>query len=113
MTLDATKQALLRTINRKGWEVAQKLAEVKGRQDVDLSQLDPLLANDTREPPEVRLRRYLDQINAARTRLQGEGYGLCLDCGTPLGEVELAEMPWLERCKPCDLRLAAGIGPGV
>ena len=91
----------LERINSKGWDVAQRLMAVKSRQNMDLSDIKGLTMDDTDEPPEVRLRRYLDQINAARKRLDTPEYGSCTTCGSTFQEGQLDEMPWVELCAPC------------
>jgi RNA polymerase-binding transcription factor DksA len=91
----------LQRINQKGWEVAQKLQSLKAGQDVSFAQLGKLFADGPRETPEERLRRYLDQINRARTRLQDGTYGHCSGCGKALAIPQLDEMPWVEYCRAC------------
>lgn len=93
----------LALINKKGWEVAQKLQELKAKKNVSLT--DFLKDDgDAKEPPEVRLRRYLDLINRSRTRIQSGSYGLCLGCAKPFLDAELDEMPWVELCRTCSAK---------
>lgn len=91
----------LEHINQKGWEVAQRLAKVKAGQNLRLEDIKGLTADDVQETPEERLRRFLDQINAARTRLSTDDYGKCLQCGAPFQPAQLDEMPWVELCHGC------------
>jgi hypothetical protein len=91
----------LKRINDKGWEVAQRLSAVKGRQDINLSQMDGMGIDDPLETKERRLRRYLDQINRARIRLGTPEYGQCVDCDTTFAAGQLDDMPWVEQCGPC------------
>ncbi len=93
------------TINRKGWDVAQRLAELKANQELDLSTMDLTFGvgdGTKKEPPVVRLRRYLDLINRARTRLAADPeFGRCQSCGQEFEVAALDETPWLERCRSC------------
>jgi len=91
----------LQRINQKGWDVAQLLIAVKARANLELADIQGLTADDTQDPPEVRLRRYLDQINQARSRLDTSDYGQCQACSATLSEGQLDEMPWVELCQPC------------
>ena len=96
----------LEHINKKGWEVAQKLIEIKANQDINLEQLANQFTGKREIPPEDRLRFYLDQINHARERLGGDQWGVCLQCGSKLPDAMLDEMPWVELCQPCDAAIA-------
>ncbi len=102
MTAEERQALRLERINAKGWEVAQRLMNVKARQNLDLSDIKGLKMDDTDEPPEVRLRRWLDQINASRTRLGTDAYGKCEGCGAPFSDGQLDEMPWVSHCAACD-----------
>ncbi|MFT5432087.1 MAG: RNA polymerase-binding transcription factor DksA [Myxococcota bacterium] len=97
----AAAEQRLKLINAKGWEVAQRLSAVKARRDIDLSQMDGMGIDDPLESKERRLRRYLDQINRARTRLPTPEYGQCVDCGTAFAAGQLDDMPWVEQCAGC------------
>jgi RNA polymerase-binding transcription factor DksA len=97
----------LQAINRKGWDVAQKLIELKANQDITLEELADLHGGEPGATPEERLRQFLDRINAARTRLIENDYGLCLDCEEPLDDAALDETPWVERCSACVHRAAS------
>ena len=96
-----TNDERLALINKKGWDVAQKLQELKARKNVSLSDFLKDDGGDPKEPPEVRLRRFLDLINRARARLRDGPYGLCLECSAPFKPAQLDEMPWVELCHAC------------
>ncbi|MFT7625446.1 MAG: RNA polymerase-binding transcription factor DksA [Myxococcota bacterium] len=98
---DKRRALRLDRINKKGWEVAQRLMKVKSRQDVRLADLAGLRMDDTTESPETRLRRWLDQINAARQSLGTADFGRCGSCAGAIGEVELDEQPWADICAAC------------
>ena len=89
-------------INGKGMEVAQKLAEVLAGKDVELADLGDLHGLDLVDKKEMRLRAFLDKINAARRRLDTEAYGTCVSCSTAFKAAVLDETPWIDRCEPCD-----------
>lgn len=99
------RDSRLQFINKKGWEIAQRLMKVKAGQRLVLSDIKGVTMDDTDEPPEVRLRRFLDQINNARTRLDTPEYGACTQCGAAFHELQLDEMPWVEYCQPCDAKM--------
>jgi DnaK suppressor protein len=40
----------------------------------------------------------LDELDAAERRLADGAYGLCEDCGEPIGAARLAAIPWARRC---------------
>lgn len=105
MSLDDRSKLRLERINKKGLEVATKLAELKAGKDVSLKDFGLVMdKEDTVEKKERRLRAFLDQINASRTRLNAgdEGnYGKCLACGTEFDDPTLDETPWIERCGDC------------
>ncbi len=97
---EARKQLRLKRINDKGLGVATRLSELLAGKDVDLGAIGlsgPELVDDK----EMRLRGFLDQINAARQRLLSGAYGVCLACGAPFPDAALDEMPWIERCSDC------------
>lgn len=51
--------------------------------------------------PEEVLREALDQIEARRQLIDAgdDAFGRCDVCGKDLGELELGEMPWADRCR--------------
>ena len=79
----------------KGADVARLLEEVLSGKDVDLSQGIPELGASDKE---LRLRRFLDQIDRGIKRVGGDRFGRCAVCGDPLPIVVLDERPWTERC---------------
>ena len=98
---EAARRSLrLKRINAKGLEVATRLSDLLANKDVTLADLEGL-AELGRSQKEVRLRAYLDQINAARQRLLDGTPGVCLSCDVPLGDAVLDEQPWIERCSAC------------
>ena len=102
---EAARRSLrLKRINAKGLEVATKLSDLLANKDVTLADLEGL-TDLGRSQKEVRLRAYLDQINAARQRLLDGSFGACLSCDVPLGDAVLDEQPWLERCRVCSARV--------
>ena len=101
------KALRLQRINRKGLEVATKLAELKAGQNITLAEMSTPGLDTEAMDKEARVRAFLDLINASRTRLQGRGYGHCLACSAVLDEAALDETPWLERCARCAAEKAA------
>lgn len=47
----------------------------------------------------------LSQVVAAMRRLEDGSYGLCLDCGEPIGEQRLLALPATPYCTACQARL--------
>ena len=88
---DAARRKLLL---RKGGEVASKLEDLLAHKEVDLTQAipGPLLPD---EDDELRLRRFLDQIDR---RIKSSRFGCCVVCDERLAEAALDDAPWLERC---------------
>ena len=98
---EAARRSLrLKRINAKGLEVATRLSDLLANKDVTLADLEGLVELG-RSQKEVRLRAYLDQINAARQRLLDGTLGACLSCDVPLGDAVLDEQPWIECCSAC------------
>ena len=109
-TAAAERHALrLRRINQKGLEVATKLAELKAGQNITLGDMGTGGLDFEEMTKEERIRRYLDTVNASRTRLQSGDYGRCLACGVAIDDASLNELPWLERCDACE-RANAAVG---
>ena len=100
--LDDKAQRRLSHIAKKGWEVAERLASLKSKQDFELSDIiDPTL--EFSNSREERLRKYLDMIERARARLlaNNESYGRCLGCAAVFSDAVLDEQPWIEFCGDC------------
>ena len=70
-------------INRKGLEVATKLADLKAGQNITLADMQTPGFDTEAMDAEGRVRAYLDLINAARVRLNGADYGRCLPVTRP------------------------------
>ncbi|CAJ0793548.1 Conjugal transfer protein TraR [Ralstonia mannitolilytica] len=51
-----------------------------------------------------RYRSELEQLTAARERMQQGRYGLCGDCGEPIPFLRLQAQPAAARCLPCQAR---------
>jgi DnaK suppressor protein len=51
-----------------------------------------------------RARARLAEIDDALARAAGGGYGLCVDCGEPIGAERLAARPSANRCVHCAAR---------
>jgi len=109
MNAEERRAARLRTINQKGWEVAQKLAEMKAKKDVTLEELADLRGGKAGETAEERCHRFLNQINAARTRLQTDQFGICEDCGDSIPAAALDQEPWMTQCSVCAARVVSGV----
>ena len=104
MTPEERHAKRLETINKKGWDVAQALIEIKANKDVKLEDLSDLRGGKPGETAEERCRRFLNQINAARTRLQTHQFGDCEDCGEAIPDAALDQMPWMTQCSACAAR---------
>ena len=51
-----------------------------------------------------RYRQELEQIAAVRERLAGGVFGVCVDCGEPIGAARLQAQPTAVRCTDCQWR---------
>lgn len=92
MTGPETKKLLL----KKGGEVAALLEALLAGKDVDLNALPP--PKDPKDDPELRLRRFLEQIDWAIKAWGSDAWGRCRVCGAALDARALAERPWLQHC---------------
>jgi RNA polymerase-binding protein DksA len=45
-------------------------------------------------------------IDAALSRIDDGSYGVCMNCGKPIGEERLEALPWAERCIDCARQLS-------
>ncbi|MGC1818597.1 MAG: TraR/DksA family transcriptional regulator [Casimicrobiaceae bacterium] len=45
--------------------------------------------------------RELRDIDAAKLRIKSGTYGVCIDCGEPIGVERLRAYPTAKRCRPC------------
>jgi hypothetical protein len=93
MMLDpAVKKKLL----AKGGEIAARLEQLLNHKEVKLTDLPTPLKPS--EDPELRLRRWLDQIDRAIKAWGTDRLGRCGVCGAALPDATLAEQPWLDWC---------------
>jgi len=84
------------TLLHKGQDVADQLEAVLSGKEVNLDSLPPpFLAG---ESPELRLRRFLDQIDRAIKAFDSDAFGRCEVCGINLSRAALQEQPWLATC---------------
>jgi RNA polymerase-binding transcription factor DksA len=88
----AWKSALL----HKGQDVADALEALMSGKEVDLASL-PAPTNP-HESPELRLRKFLDQIDRAIKAFDTDAFGRCEVCGANLARSDLQEKPWLATC---------------
>ena len=85
-----------RVLLAKGSEIALRLEALLSKKEVKLSDLPPPKRPD--EDPEVRLRRFLEQLDRGIKSFGTERYGRCAVCGERLAAAALGETPWLETC---------------
>jgi len=52
-----------------------------------------------------RRARELEQVNSALEDLEAGRYGVCRDCGDPIGEARLRVLPFATRCVACQAQL--------
>ncbi len=52
--------------------------------------------------------RLLQAIDAALQRIEDGTYGICQNCGQPIGEERLEALPWTTRCIDCKRREERG-----
>jgi RNA polymerase-binding protein DksA len=45
-------------------------------------------------------------IDAALARIEDGSYGVCTNCGKPIGEERLEALPWADRCIDCARQLS-------
>jgi len=55
-------------------------------------------------------RQELADIEEALARIHGESYGLCSDCGAPIGYPRLEAYPTAKRCLPCQVENESQVG---
>ena len=104
MTAAAGPDAVQRwrkTLQRKGMDINQKLTDLLGRQNATLATIKLPNETEAHEPPERRLRRFLDQIVRAQRRLSTPQWGRCTSCQKPFEQGALDDTPWIEECKAC------------
>lgn len=94
---------------------AQKAAQVVARLDIpsdegDLSQQhheEWIFLN--RNTIDMKLLR---EISDALRRMDGEAYGICMECDEPISAKRLDAVPWARYCVSCQERVAARIAAG-
>jgi len=92
----------------------QELSSGKSRSAVDSTagerHGDPvdLAASETDAVTQNRLHqsdgRLLQAIDDALTRIRQEKFGICEECGQPIGEARLQAVPWTRWCRDCKER---------
>jgi len=100
-----TKERYRRALLDKGMEISAQLAAElagKGSSEVGLAVVPALITRPGMRPDE-KLRAFLDLVERKRRSLVADelGFGHCGACETPLGESELDQMPWADRCQAC------------
>ncbi|MSP91262.1 MAG: hypothetical protein EXR79_05605 [Myxococcales bacterium] len=90
-----------KTLSRKGMDINQKLTDLLSRQNATLATIKLPNETEAHEPPERRLRRFLDQIIRAQRRLGTPDWGLCSTCRRPFERGALDDTPWIEECAAC------------
>ena len=80
----------------KGGDIAGRLSAILDKKEVFLNDLPPPKKPD--EDPELRLRRFLDQIDRGIKAWGTDKFGRCSYCGTELPAATLADQPWLDWC---------------
>lgn len=96
------KTLLLNRINKKGIEVAHRLAALKAGQDVRMEDFPHALQIGAGlRDKEARIRSFLLAINQARDRLQNDQLEFCSACGKRMEIEGLFEMPWGLDCPAC------------
>jgi RNA polymerase-binding transcription factor DksA len=89
---------LRRRLLAKGRELAEDLAALMAGQRPKATDLLDARPGET---PIEKVRRYLDLVDRKIKAIAAGSYGRCAGCGTPFANVELAEIPWLDRCRSC------------
>jgi hypothetical protein len=88
--------AVKRRLLAKGAEVAGRLEALLNHKEVKLTDLPVPLKPS--EDPELRLRRWLEQIDRAIKAWGTERFGRCGVCGESLSDQSLTDQPWLDWC---------------
>ncbi|MDA8147236.1 MAG: TraR/DksA C4-type zinc finger protein [Actinomycetota bacterium] len=105
MPNDAPPVDYRRLLEEERSRLLAELAELGVGEDGKLA-YDPNFADSSqvtaeRSEAEVlagRLRESLDEVAHALTKLSTSGYGLCEECGGPIGEARLEAMPATRFC---------------
>src|ERR1035438_10428286 len=56
--------------------------------------------------------KLLREISDALRRIDGETYGICMECEEPISSKRLDAVPWARYCVSCQERIAARIEAG-
>jgi RNA polymerase-binding protein DksA len=103
--LDLRQQTLLASIAEERWRID---TEALPQLDADVGdQVDQAFVMTSVEMERGLIDRYnqeLQQIAAVRERLAGGVFGICLDCGEPIGAARLQAQPTAVRCTDCQWR---------
>lgn len=112
----ALEERLLKRLDRREEELRRLIAEEHERATVELySDLDGVVGDEadqafakTRAGVETELvdrhLRELQQIHAARERIKSGEFGICADCGGPIGAARLEAILSAIRCTDCQSR---------
>jgi len=87
-------QTLMRSDEQSYIELAGRVHDVEEASVADLL-VDVSLADIDRHVEEIR------DIDAALARIATGSYGICCDCGEPIGIQRLEAYPTARRCRPC------------
>ena len=67
-----------------------------------------MATSETGTATQIRLRqtdgKLLRAIEDALTRIRGEQFGICEECGQPISKVRLEAVPWTRWCRDCKER---------
>ena len=102
LQLLAQREAELRSILRTTGELAEEAAgvqpgEVMDFKDLAIEQTRAVLDDAQAE----HAAQELEQLMAARRRIEGSSYGQCLDCGEPIDLRRLTALPATPYCTAC------------
>jgi RNA polymerase-binding protein DksA len=103
--LDMRQEALLASIQEERRRIEN---DALPQLDADVGdQVDQAFVMTSVEMERGLIDRYnqeLQQISAVRERLAGGVFGMCLDCGEPIGAARLQAQPTAVRCTDCQWR---------
>jgi DnaK suppressor protein len=71
-----------------------------------------MAASETAAATQIRLQqtdsKLLHAIEDALTRIRHQEFGLCAECGQPIGKARLEAVPWTRWCRDCKERQDSG-----